>query len=420
MIFEQGVLLIIALAALYLAVRGFVAYRRMKEIESFTGELVSGDLGRRLYLKGDSGYSKIVSNLSVLASSLEETAGAAQELAKRLDTMLESIPDGIAVLDSKDRVRTLNGTFQKMFHVRGADLSGRTLPESMSVPQMGPLVLSARLEKTPKTDVIYMHPEDRYIEGLATPLLDAGERYTGAVIVFRDITAQKKIDIIRRDFVANVSHELQTPVTAIKGFTETLLDGALENREDAVKFLNTIKFQAERMERLIKDLIVLSKIEFGAVPLEKRKISLEKSVNEAVDVFREQASRKGLYIKKDIRDECVEIDADPERLFQILSNLLDNAIKYTEKGGVVVRARRIEGLECMLSVEDTGIGVPRKYLSRLGERFFRVDASRSRQLGGTGLGLAIVKHLILAQGWKMSIDSDVGKGTTVKLLIPET
>jgi len=172
------------------------------------------------------------------------------------------------------------------------------------------------------------------------------------------------------------------------------------------------------MDRLIGDLIKLSRIEFGAMPLETRPLQLEPLIDDVFKGFETLCRGKGISLEKDMQKGCTGIEADPHRLIQILTNLIDNAVKFTASGRVTVKAER-QSPGYIISVEDTGIGIPRRYLSRLGERFFRVDPSRSRELGGTGLGLAIVKHLVKAHGWEMKIESEEGKGTAVRILLPE-
>ena len=409
------VLAILCLSLLYFAFRTIVFLRRFSELDGFVDELVKGGLSRRLYLKGKRGFSRIMYNLSVLAANLEEKELENQGLKDRLSVLLRNIPDGIALIDSKDMIKTVNPAFEGILFLKAANLAGKGLAESVNVMGLGSLINSARQGNAQVKETFSFN--SKFIEITATPFSSAGRKqYAGQVVVFRDVTADRRIDEIRKDFVANVSHELKTPVTAIRGYVDTLLDGAMEDRQDLSRFLNVIGFQAGRMEQLIKDLIELSKIEFGAMAIEKKPVNLQEVVGRAVSLFEEKAAAKGIYLKKDISEEC-SIEADPGMLAQILTNLLDNAVKYTDTGGVVIRVRETDDWRCTLSVQDTGIGVPKKYIPRLGERFFRVDPSRSRELGGTGLGLAIVKHLVLAQGWKMHIDSDFGKGTTVRIYI---
>ena len=412
-------LIIILLPAIYLAARAIILLKRFSELNTFVAELAKGGLSRRFYLKGRHGFSRIMYNLSVLAAGIEAKDADNTALKNRLSVLLTNVPDGIVVVDLKDRIKTVNPALESMLFVKASNLAGKGLAESVSIAGLADLLGSARGRNERMKETFSFNA--RFIEVTATPLTFATKspsvQYGGQVVVFRDVTAERRIDEIRRDFVANVSHELKTPVTAIKGYVDTLLDGAMDDREDLSRFLGVIRFQAGRMEQLIKDLIELSKIEFGAMTIKKTPVNLHEAVGTVVSLFEGRAAAKGIYIKKDISEECLSIEADARMLSQIITNLLDNAVKYTDAGGVVIRVRETDDWRCVLSVQDTGIGVPRTYIPRLGERFFRVDPSRSRELGGTGLGLAIVKHLVRAQGWKMHIDSDLGKGTTVRLYI---
>ena len=224
----------------------------------------------------------------------------------------------------------------------------------------------------------------------------------------------RKLERMRKDFVANVSHEIKTPVTAIQGFAETLLDGALYDTENAGKFLNTIKSHSERLNRLVEDLLTLSRIELGVIKIHKITQSLPDIIESVAGTMIVQAAIKNITIIKSFDARDTMINADRDRVEQILLNLLDNAIKFTESGEIEAGTAEEEGRRYFY-VRDNGPGIPEKDLSRVGERFFRVDPSRSRELGGTGLGLAIVKHIVMAHGWEMKIESEVGKWTTVKI-----
>jgi two-component system phosphate regulon sensor histidine kinase PhoR len=273
---------------------------------------------------------------------------------------------------------------------------------------------------------------------------DAGGTFQGTVAALRDITQLKRLEEARMEFVVNVSHELRTPLTAIRGYAETLLDQGLEDREDARKFLEVIHRHAERLGRLLNDLVDLSNIELERSPLSIRPVSVAEATRQAAAMLLPQAERKAIRLVTTVPDDLPPALADRDRLIQILVNLIDNAVKYTPEGGsVTVRSERTlatgdrrpatgdSGSEALsgtrpqipapsieIVVEDTGIGIPEKDLPRLTERFYRVDKARSREMGGTGLGLAIVKHLVQAQGGALQIESQVGQGTTVRFTIP--
>ncbi|MDP2156194.1 MAG: ATP-binding protein, partial [Nitrospirota bacterium] len=200
------------------------------------------------------------------------------------------------------------------------------------------------------------------------------------------------------------------------GFADTLLEGALDDRENAVRFIRTIKSNSERINSLVDDLMTISKIELGVIRVEKSMIDIGEVFENIMEIFREKALAKGLVLEVSRSPELLQVSADRNRLLQILTNLLDNAIKHTETGSIKLGLDKEDG-KAFIYVEDTGIGVPAKYLPRLGERFFRVDPGRSRTMGGTGLGLAIVKHLVKAHGWQMEIESTQGKGTKIKIVI---
>jgi len=268
------------------------------------------------------------------------------------------------------------------------------------------------------------YPRELYLLTTAAPF-DLQGKVSGIVLTFHDITRLKKLEEVRKDFVANVSHEIRTPITAIKGFAETLLEGALEDKENAFKFLENIKNNSERLNSLVNDLLTLSRIELGDVKIAKDVVNIDEIIDTVFTTLEEKAGAKKLYLKKLISPDIRQLQADRDRLIQILLNLVDNGIKFTEAGGVTVKAMnkkvKVENVEeeCIeISVEDTGTGIPKKHLARLGERFYRVDHARSRELGGTGLGLAIVKHLVKAHGWEMKIASTEGQGTTVNILCP--
>jgi two-component system, OmpR family, phosphate regulon sensor histidine kinase PhoR len=233
------------------------------------------------------------------------------------------------------------------------------------------------------------------------------------------VTKLRRLEQVRTEFIANVSHELRTPLTAILGYLETLLSGALEEREHARRFVEIAFRHTERLGRLLNDLTDLSNIELGKVSLRLAPTPLRPVVDSVLELVDVKARERGVALSADVSESTMVL-ADHDRLAQILINLVDNAVKYTPSGGTVtVRARPIADGRIEASVSDTGIGIPRADLPRITERFYRVDRARSRELGGTGLGLAIVKHLVLAHGGDLTIDSEEGRGTTVRVLLPE-
>jgi two-component system, OmpR family, phosphate regulon sensor histidine kinase PhoR len=240
----------------------------------------------------------------------------------------------------------------------------------------------------------------------------------GSVLVIHDITPLRKLERIRQDFVANVSHELKTPLAAIHAGAETLLDGALQDPEHNVRFLERIRENAERLHRLVQDLLSLGRIEAGQAVLEIKPLALEVGVEACLSRHGERAKSKGLRLEAAPPTHPVVVMADEEALAEILDNLVDNAIKYTPDGGAITLRWSRDNGEAVLHVEDTGVGIPEKDLPRVFERFYRVDKARSRELGGTGLGLSIVKHLISSLGGSIAATSQLGGGSTFTVRLP--
>jgi two-component system phosphate regulon sensor histidine kinase PhoR len=239
------------------------------------------------------------------------------------------------------------------------------------------------------------------------------------VMVLHDVTALRQLERVRTEFVANVSHELRTPLTAIQGYLETLLSGALEEPENARRFLEIVLRHSERLGRLLNDLTDLSNIELGKVTLRREAVKLDEVVASVLAIIGPRAERSRVRLGTDTPADLPAVSADRDRLSQILINLVDNAVKYTPEGGsVTVTTRVVADGMVEIAVADTGIGIPPADLPRITERFYRVDKARSRELGGTGLGLAIVKHLVMAHGGELQIQSVQGQGSTVRFTLP--
>jgi two-component system phosphate regulon sensor histidine kinase PhoR len=328
---------------------------------------------------------------------------------------LKSIPDALLLISVNGIIELSNNTARELF--LHDQLDGRPFLEIVRSPNFLNLIDEVKQHRVSGfTELTLDVPEEKHLFVRVSPLYYQVGELAGLVAIFHDTTQMKRLEQMRKDFVANVSHEIKTPVTAIQGFAETLLDGALYDRDNAEKFLTTIKSHSIRLNRLVDDLLTISKIELGVITIDKTEIHLSDIIDDVMNTLLVQVAEKEITIKKSVEDGEARICADRDRVEQILLNLTDNAIKFTEKGEIEIGVSQ-EGERSYLYVKDTGAGIPEKYLSRLGERFFRVAPSRSRELGGTGLGLAIVKHLVKAHGWEMNIESEVGEGTTVKIYL---
>lgn len=417
--------------------------KSIEEIAAFSREVTAGDFKTRLFLKEKGEIGELAKNINAMAHELKKRLEQSNEDRHRMEELLKNMPDGFMLLDAKGKVLICNPAAKKVFGVE-RDIEGRPLLEVIRNAGLADIMQKvADKEESVVQEIEIAYPKELYLMATAAPFYypPGSENVSGVMLSFHDITRLKQLEDMRRDFVANVSHEIKTPITAIKGFAETLLGGAIDDKENASRFLQTIKNHSERLNSLVEDLLTLSRIELGDIKIEKTAVSLDYIIDTVFTTLRDKAGIKGLYLKEEIPENLAEIKADKNRLTQILLNLVDNGIKFTETGGVTVKVqsvslrREVEAISkdeiprfarndkiienlIEISVEDTGIGIPQKHLSRLGERFYRVDSSRSRELGGTGLGLAIVKHLVKTQGWEMKIESEYGKGTKVHIICP--
>ncbi len=385
------------------------------QIRDFAGSLASGQVGRKLFLHKEGEFDEIAESLNAMSEELKNSIAAHEEERHRLSLILRNIPDALFIIDAKGMILLSSLAARKLFGEIA--LQGKPFIDIVRNSEFFALLEKVRREeKSASSEIRLDSPSDQHCVVQISPLFYTERELSGFVAIFHDITQLKKLEQTRKDFVANISHEIRTPITAIQGFADTLLEGALDDREHALKFLQTIKSNSERINSLVEDLMTISKLELGVIKVEKTKVNLSVVADDVVAVLREKAEAKNLALKTALPPDVATIEADRDRLIQILANLADNGIKFTEKGSVTIG----EGLENgtrYLYVEDTGIGVASKHLSRLGERFYRVDPGRSRNMGGTGLGLAIVKHLVKAHGWDLQIESNHGKGTRVKILL---
>jgi len=338
--------------------------------------------------------------------------------SQSFETILKSITEGLLIIDPKGYIMLANQSVKDILKIDESPEGKQVIEIVRNIDLINLISLSMSKKEDLTAEItVKKGGKDIYLLAKAMPVVNSEDKILFLIILLHDITRLKQLENVRRDFVANVYHELKTPVTAIKGYAETLLDGAIDDRENSKKFIEIIKNQADRLTALVEDLLTLSRIEFGDIKIEKKEILLDEIVNSVFQILGDKADKKDIHLQKDIPPRTI-IQADKHRLMQIMINLVDNGIKFTEKGfvKVVFFTKNSKGI---ISVEDTGIGISKEHLQRIGERFYRVDQARSRQLGGTGLGLAIVKHLVLAHGWQLDMKSEVGEGTTIQIVIPE-
>jgi two-component system, OmpR family, phosphate regulon sensor histidine kinase PhoR len=360
--------------------------------------------------------------LNKIARQLDERTLLIGQQGHEQEAVLASMVEGVLAVDSEQRVITLNSAAAQLIGSHQADLQGRNLQEMLRNADLRRFVARALESPDPIEDDIVLHGEGpRILQVRGTALRDTAGRSVGAVIVLNDVTRYRHLENLRRDFVANVSHELKTPIASIKGFVETLLDGALAHPGDAQRFLKIIGSHAERLNNIIEDLLSLSKIEQSeqAANLPLTLAPLRPVLEAAVHSCQPQAAAKQIELSL-VCDEALLARIDPPLLEQAVINLVDNAIKYSEPGRQVQIEAQADEQEIGLAVRDHGCGIAAEHLPRLFERFYRVDRARSRKLGGTGLGLAIVKHIVQAHEGHVTVTSTPGQGSVFCIHLPLT
>jgi two-component system phosphate regulon sensor histidine kinase PhoR len=388
-------------------------------------QLVSSNFGREVQVHSTDELASLSKAIGEMGNQLRNKIEEISNEKDYLQTILKGMTEGVLVVDGRARILMVNDALRQLLSL-SSDVSDRMPVEIIRNAELEEAIrkaiqdgenialeldLNKAGEKTIEVSVVSIHPS-------GTRKDEDSEGIRGAVAVFHDITRLKQLEKIRQDFVANVSHELRTPLTTIKGYAETLLDGAL--KEDlASQFVQVIKRHTDRLTKIVEDLLMLSKIETKEFQLKMEIILLPNLMDDIIDFLKEPAGRKKISLSRHEIPSSLAIRADRSYLEQILINLLDNAIKYTPEGGrVIISAVEKDSKDIQFSIEDNGIGIPNEDLSRIFERFYRVDKGRSKELGGTGLGLSIVKHLVQAHGGRVWVESKLGKGSTFYFSLP--
>ncbi|MDL1978906.1 MAG: cell wall metabolism sensor histidine kinase WalK [Deltaproteobacteria bacterium] len=410
--------------ALFAAALSLIVSRRItrpiEELRKGAESFARGDFQCTLPVSESEEIGGLAEAMNEMARQLHERINTIIGQRNEIEGVLCSMIEGVIAVDMDERVLSMNNAAARMFGCNASEAQGRSIQEIVRNTVLREFVTDTlSSEKPVERDVVLSSNGDLFLSGHGTLLQDAQGKQIGALIVLNDVTRLRRLEEIRRDFVANVSHEIKTPITAIKGFVETLREGAVKNPDDAERFLGIIEKHVERLEAIIEDLLSLSRIERGTEREENELV--ENSVKDVLDTAIQVCEVGAAARKIDIELSCPEnlfAKMEPRLLEQAVVNLLDNAVKYSNKeSSIRVEASQGEG-EIILSVRDEGCGIEKKHLSRLFERFYRVDKARSRQLGGTGLGLAIVKHIAQAHGGHVNVESTPGKGSTFSIYLP--
>jgi two-component system phosphate regulon sensor histidine kinase PhoR len=390
---------------------------RIERLREFSRRVAEGDF-RPLPSdgKGDT-LEALGSSLNQTAQRLDRTIRTLTEERNLSSAILGSMVEGVAVVNGAERLVFANPGFTEILGLDLPPVAGSSLVEIVRQPELIDAVRRVlagepRFESEIVTGTLRQH-----FFAATVASVRAGET-SGAVLVLHDITELRKLERIRRDFVANVSHEFRTPLTAIQGFAETLIAGAINDPNNRDRFLAIILDHSRRLARLTEDLLRLSEMDAERLELEIRRVSVSQLVESCYETAQRRATGKGLFLSLQLPTSLPDVSGDPRRLQEVLQNLLDNAIQYTLSGGNIVLSAETRNDEVVLTVADTGIGIPQSDQPRIFERFYRVDAARSREAGGTGLGLSIARHLMEAQGGRIWVESEIGAGSKFYFSVP--
>lgn len=406
-LYLAGILALLVAGGLSIFFSRLVA-RPVVELRKVTQALASGDLTRRPALSAPGEIGDLASAVHRLAEQLTGRLRALQAEEALLVALTDSLVEGVVAVDARQQVVRINATGRRLLDAGGAvPFPAEHLPRERLLRE----ALAGALGGEP-SDVAELTLDDRVVTLTARPLPGGG-----AVLAIFDLTPVKRLEVVRRDFVANVSHELKTPLTVIGGFAETLSDDELPV-DQRRRFVEAIQASAARMQRIVDDLLDLSRIESGGWVPKPHAVRVGVAASEALAAAKDAANRKGISLELVVEPDADMVHADPTALRQLFVNLVDNAVRHTQQGSVRVFARLAVG-GVIVGVEDTGSGIPAEHLPRIFERFYRVDPGRARDHGGTGLGLAIVRHLVEAHGGRVSAESSLRRGTAIAAFFPE-
>jgi len=393
----------------------------IEKVISYTHKVCSGEASGSLLIESNNDVGQLEKDINRMVQEQQERVRAAYEEKAKLEAAFASMTEGVLVINNQNRIEFLNRSLKDILGNEGiTDILYKTPLEAFRNVELQDALDLFRDSGGPVLREISLGQETPIILDVTISAVHGlPEEEQKKMMVFHDVTRLKKLEKMREDFVANVTHEIKTPLTAIIGFIETLEEGAIKEEVTAKKFLHIISENAHRLGRLVDDLLILSSIELGEMKLRFENVSIANVIDSVLPMFETKAAEKSLTVEKHISDELPLILADRDKMAQILVNILDNAVKFTPSGGKIsISAVQDDSGFVVVKVTDTGMGIQKMEIPRLGERFYRADKTRSRELGGTGLGLSIVKHLMKAHNGSIDIESQVGKGSTFSLAFP--
>ncbi|HPW41793.1 MAG TPA: ATP-binding protein [Bacillota bacterium] len=397
----------------------------VKEITYTASRIAKGQFDRRINITSRNEIGILADSINDMASKLRDTITSLQDKNIKLESIMSSMINGIIAIDNSEKILFINHVAESLLGITGGEITGKHLLQVVRNNSIDNYFKKMLKDKEFfNTEVNLNDSNEKILKFHANSIKQNGENgIEGIIITIQDVTELRKLERVRTEFIANVSHELKTPLTSIKGFTETLKSFDFDDKQDAIRFLNIIEDEADRLYRLINDILSLSELEQKKTKTVKEKIDIEKAVEEVLSVLKSQSDKKNIELSAKIQEGLESISGDGDKFKQMLINLIDNAVKYTPENGKVSieaykQSHNADLDKLIIKVKDNGIGIPKQHIPRLFERFYRVDKARSRSIGGTGLGLAIVKHIVILFNGEIEVTSEVGKGTEFRIILP--
>jgi two-component system phosphate regulon sensor histidine kinase PhoR len=418
------IILVIGIGVSLIFARVFVA--RVEHLKDFSQRIAAGDFHPWLAVGPRDELSDLADSMNQTAAHLDREIRLLSSERNRSSAILRSMVEGVAVVDAQERLVFCNRAFSEILNVQSVTSEGSPLIEVVRSSELIGLIRKAlQGEEGLQNDIEIgiVQPLSFSVTAAPVQALDAdrnvpADKPSGAVVVLHDVTELRRLERVRQDFVGNVSHEFKTPLTAIQGFAETLLAGAIDDPKNNRRFLEIIREHAARLARVTDDLLKLARIEAGKLELEFFPVGIQELIEGCAETTLLKASRKQISFSMEVPAGIPALRGDASLLHDVLQNLLDNAIQYTPPGGRVVVGAAAGSHEATITISDSGIGIPLADQERIFERFYRVDAARSREAGGTGLGLSIAKHIVEAHGGRLWVESAVGQGSKFSFSIP--
>lgn len=384
----------------------------LKKLTKMSGSIADGELDQEIQVSSRDEVGELAKAFNQMAARLKEMVSLITTERDRMAAILSNMGDGIFTVDGDSRITTVNRAAQKFLQLSENEVLGHTFAEVVRDYELDGILQRCLKTKEQQTGTVETSPGKQFLGVIASPLKDEG----GCLLLIQDLTEMRRLETVRRDFVANISHELRTPTASLKAITETLQDGAIDDTAVAKDFLDKMNAEVDKLAQMIQELGELALIESGESPIQKMPFNVTELIEQTAERLGMLADRAGLSLSIEIASDLPPALGDRDRVEQVLVNLLHNAIKFTSPGGKVNLSAKADGNNILVSVTDNGVGIPADDLPRIFERFFKTD--RARTGGGTGLGLAIAKHIIEAHGGRTWAESVEGKGSTFSFTLP--